>query len=263
MAQTTQLGAPGLNKVNEGYFTLSRYFVIGAAAGTGQVPVNITGIQGITCEPITWERSADIFQQGGGDERLHIERGPRCRVEIQMLAGDVPAFLASVLSVSWSSTGYAALPLRFDDYPKIILEMNHRREDNKTHMFSEVYQDLILEEFSVGSAMENNIVSVPFYSYHDPFIVFTRCELAYDVFTGDGSTTDFTIASTPLSVTDVTLNSKEDWFLDNLVFVKEKATTDATGVRQKSGYSLATTTLTATTAPASGTRVEVLYLKAV
>jgi hypothetical protein len=263
MAVTTQLGAPGIAKVNEGYFNLARYFLHAASAGTGIAPVNITGIQGITMEPITFERTADVFQQGGGDERLHIERGPRCRLEIQMLAGDVPAFLAGIQGVTFSAAGYKALPLRFDDYAKITLEVAYRREDNKTHQFTEVYQDLILEEFSIGSPMENNTVSIPFYSYHDPFIVLAGYELAYDVFTGDGSTTAFTLASTPADVTNVSLTAKEDWILDTCVFIKLKATTDPQGVRQKSGFTLATTTLTATTAPAASTRVEVMYIKAV
>ena len=263
MAVTAQLGAPLLTKVNEGYFNLSRYFLHAATAGTGQTPVNINGIQGITMEPITWERTADVYHQGGGDERLHIERGPRCRIELQMLAGDVPTFLAGVQNVTFSAAGYKAMPLRFDDYAKITLEVAYRREDNKTHMFTEVYQDLILEEFAIGSAMENNVVSVPFYSYHDPFIILAGYELAYDVFTGDGSTTAFTLASTPVDVTNTALTAKEDWILDTCVFIKLKATTDVQGIRQKSGFTLATTTLTAGTAPAADTRVEVMYIKAV
>ena len=263
MAVTAQLGAPLLTKVNEGYFNLSRYVVHAATAATPVAFSNISGIQGITMEPLTWERTADVYHQGGGDERLHIERGPRCSLEIQMLAGYVPDFLAAVQGVTFSAGGYKALPMRFDDYAKITLEVAYRREDNKTHMFTEVYQDLILQEFAFNSAMENNVVSVPFYSYHDPFVVLAGYELVYDVFTGDGSTTAFTLSSTPVDVTNTALTAKEDWILDNCVFVKVKATTDVQGIRQKSGFTLASTTLTAATAPAASSRVEVLYIKAV
>ena len=73
----------------------------------------------------------------------------------------------------------------------------------------------------------------------------------------------FTLASTPVDVTNTALTAKEDWILDTCVFIKLKATTDVQGIRQKSGFTLATTTLTAGTAPAADTRVEVMYIKAV
>jgi hypothetical protein len=85
-------------------------------------------------------------------------------------------------------------------------------------------------------------------------------EAVYDVFTGDGSTVAFTTSGTALSLGTASTEKYLDY--DKLAYVKEQATGASTGTLKKTGYSLASTTLTATTAPATGTKVQVLYVKA-
>ena len=86
-------------------------------------------------------------------------------------------------------------------------------------------------------------------------------ELVYEQFDGDGSTTDFVLGNTPLNL--ATAASWDHLYFDDFVYIKTKASTASTGTIQTSGYSLTTATITATTAPASGTTLQVLYAKAI
>jgi hypothetical protein len=200
-----------------------------------------------------------VFQQGGGEERLVIKSNAKYEGTIDMLAGDVGDFLANVLGVTWSSAGYLAHPLHFDSYPKFSLESVCRRQDNSTHLVSKCFQDCILREFNFGSPNEMEVVSVPFYSYHDPFLLKSGYHMVYDVFSGTGSTVEFTLTSTAVKLTNVALEAHSDWVLDSMAFCKVKLTADSTGTRQKSGITFGTNKITFTTAPAASSRVEVWY----
>jgi len=262
MSVSDQLGAPDVNNVVEGRFTLHKYHLCNASVAAPVTPVNIEAVQDVSAEPYSWGVEKEIFQQGGGDESLTIKRQPRYNGVIRMQAGKVGDFIAALLGITWSSAGEAALPLRMHSYPIATLEAICRTADNETHLFSKVYQDIILKDFNFGSPMDDEIIEIPFMSKHDPFIIPQGTELVYDQFSGDGSTTDFTLSSTPLTATNVSDLAREDWELDDLVYVKVKGASDNEGTRQRSGVSVSDTTLSFTTAPASGATVQVLYIKA-
>lgn len=260
-----QLGAPASTKYITGENVLHRYFLNAATAATPVAPVNISGVQEVTPDAVAFAKTGEMFQQGGGDERYMYKSMPSYNVSVRMLAADVASFLAAIQSVTWGGVGgYSAMPLVFADYPLVSIESIYRLPDNYTHAGSMLFQDLILKEFNMGSPNDLEVVDVPFYSRHVPLRIKDGFEAVYDVFTGDGSTTVFTLSSTPLAVTDVSevgAALKDDFALDNLIFCKIKLTTDTVGVRQKTGYTLVSTALTFTTAPAVSARVEVLYLK--
>ena len=263
MAVTDQLGIPDIDDVVDGLYTLHRYHLLESAVPeTNPVtPVDIYMVQDLAADAPAPQVSREVFQQGGGNESVIDERRFRYSANMTFKAGEVHTLIQALLGVSYDTSNYVGLPLRFDPYPKLILETIKRKKDNTTHLWSQVYQDLIIMPFNFGSPMEDEEVSVPVRSQHDPFTIISGTEVVYDEFDGDGSTVAFTLSSTPLLVTDVSLNAKEDWVLENLIFCKVKASGAKTGTRQMSGITLVATALTFTTAPAASSVVQVAYVK--
>jgi len=259
-AVTDQLGALNSDYEVDGLYTLPRFFRHAAAVATDIQPINIAGVQEVTAEGYSWGIERDSFQQGGGAVPRTTKRNPKYSLNISIKGGYVGTFLTNMLGQSWST--YFAVPLRFPITALITLELVVRKADNESHLYSKCYQDLILQEFNVGSPMEDEIVTIPFMSYHDPFILNSGYHLVYDKFSGDGSTTDFSLTGTPVALVDTNELAKEDWELDDMVFVKTKLSTDDEGTRQRTGISQSSGTLTYTTAPASGSEVEALWAEA-
>ena len=263
MAITTQLPAPVESAVVDGHFTLSQLFVNGTAAAAPVSPTEIHGIQDISAEPITFLDSAEHFQQGAGYDALTINRGQRAKITFTISAGRMNTFLAAVNGIAHSAAGEAALITNPSQYPLITIEMAARQNDNNTHLYSVVYQDLILEPWSIGSPMGMNDSTVSFTTKHDPFVLASGTQLVYDTFAGDASAVAFTPSSTPLTLTDITDadQPRGDWVLDEFVYIKIKESGDIVGTRQKSGVSFASA-VTFTTAPAASSLVEIMYAKA-
>ncbi len=262
MAYNDQLGALQSNDIIDGQFTLHRVYRHDADVATGIVPINISGIQDVSAEAMAPQMSREVFQQGGGSDSLISERNFRYSGTIRLKAGKLDDFLTAIYGKTHSTTGEAALVHRPSVFPAITLESICRADDNTTHLFSKVYQELILKPWNNNSPMEDEEVDIPFYSMHDPFLICAGAELFYDKFNGDGSTTDFTLSATPLTAVDTTDAAREDWVLDNAVFVAVKNSGDDQSTRQKSGVTLTSTTLSFTTAPAASSVVSYLGIKA-
>ncbi len=263
MAVTDQLGTPSIAYEVDGKYTLTRLHRLAAAAAAPVTPVNVYGIQAADAGAPAPTIEREVFQQGGGDESLLIKRGFRYSGTLSIKSGAVGSFLAQMLGKTWTTAGEAALPMRMPDVPVACLEMIARREDNSTHLFSKVFQDVILRETNFGSPMEDEVVSIPFYSKHDPFILASGAEMVLDKFTGDGSTVEFTLSATPLTLVETDDDYRDDWVLDNAVYVKLWQSASATeGTRQVTGITVVGTALTFSTAPTATQTVEALYAKA-
>ena len=63
MGKADQLGAPTLDQVKEGRFTLARYVRCEASVAAPVTWTNIEGIQEITATPIAWGTTKQLFQQ--------------------------------------------------------------------------------------------------------------------------------------------------------------------------------------------------------
>ncbi|HOT98920.1 MAG TPA: hypothetical protein PKZ83_17490 [bacterium] len=258
-----QLGALSPDAIVRGRNTLHRFHLHAATAADAVTPVNMTAVKSVTSDAINWERAEKYFQQGGGDEPMFHNSGQSHNIQITLYAGMAPTFLASLMNfANWGSTGYAAIGLAFDRLARFTIESIFRKTDNKTHRFSVIHQDCVIQEFPLDSPMEDVEVTIPAVSYHDPVILAPGYEAVYSVFSGDGSTVAFTLPYTPASLRDLAVGNADDWVLDKMIFVKSKATADLQGTRLKSGISLVGTALTYATAPAVGTRVEALGVKA-
>lgn len=261
MAVNTQLGAPSASKLVQGKFTLARFFRCEASAAAPVSSSDLTGLQAWNISEPDIKFSAEIFHQGGGDEGTIIERGHTWPFTLSFLKGDAWDQLAALRGVTFGTSNDAILPLmKKNDYPEFILEAIVRDSDNETHLGSVIIPDLIIDNVSWDHPLDDSLFVVNCHTRRLPFLLTDGAELVYDVFTGDGSTVDFSLSSTPLNLTTAT-----DWEyldLDTIYYVKEKASTASTGTLKRSGYSESTGTLTASTAPAASTLVQVLYAKA-
>jgi len=260
---TDQLGHPDKNDFIDARYTLNRLWLHDGSVAAPATPINVYHVQEFSADAPAFDIEEEVFQQGGGDESVIEQRGYKYSLRFSIQEGEWGTLMAQILGITWSTVGEAALISRFSQYPIFTLERICRRKDNETHVFTDVYQDLIIKPTSISGSMgSNNLREIEAFSKHDMFRLCSGAELEYSQWTGDGSTVDFTIPSTPLTLTDITAQAREDWELDTAVFVKVKGASDHTGTRQATGVSIATTTLSFTTAPANGTVVQALYAKA-
>jgi hypothetical protein len=128
-----------------------------------------------------------------------------------------------------------------------------------THVGSLVLCNLIPQDFTPGSKTGNQIVQVPFYSRFIPVKLAAGARCVLDKFNGDGSTTTFTLSQTPLNLMDMNVGLKDEFVLDNVIYVETKSSTATVGTLVKKDITIVGTTLTFSTAPAAGTTVEVFY----
>lgn len=261
MAITDQLGAPAATSYKQGYYTLNRIWRCEAAVAAPVTPTNLNYIVQIEIGEPSYRVDVDVYQQGGGDDYTKVRKGPTWTGTITVLGGKIGDVLKDIFGLTWSTAGDAMVALNHDDdYPEIIWEAVCRDVDNSTHLFSLIIQDLVIDSKGLSSPMEYSDETIPFHTYHMPFLLCSGSELVYDQFAGDGSTTDFTASSTPLNLT--TASNYDDLVLDDCVFIKTKTSTASTGTRQKSGVSAAGGVFTYSTAPAASSTVQLLYAKA-
>ena len=261
MAVTDWTGAPTLAKVPEGYDALHRAWVLGDATAAPIVPYNVVGVQNITTTPFTPQSTKQVYQQGGGEDEFYEKRRMfQHQLTVQMLSGDVEAFIARIKGLTLG-TDYA-VPMTAHGDPLLHWEIVVRQPDG-THLFSKVYRELILREWNFGSPMEDEVVDIPFYSKYSPFTLYTGSELVVDKFAGDGSTVAFTLSGTPVKLTTATNREHIDWYYDQMCQVVYKTSAQNYGTHQKTGYSNITTAVTATTAPAASSVLTITYAKEV
>jgi len=260
MGVTSQLAAPTKDALQKGKFTLHRIVRSEASVAAPVTPTEMSYIQSLTLSEPSFDE-VDIFHQGGGDESTKDKTNYEWTGSVSILKGKGGDFLKDIRGITWDTGNDTAIPLRVDnDNPVLHWEAICRKSDNSTHLFSLVLQDLKFDDPGFDNPMDYSDLTVNFRTKHMPLMIAPGSELVYDEWNGDGSTTDFTLSSTPLDL--ATASNYEDLVLDNAIFVKVKASGATTGVRQTSGISLASTTLTFTTAPAVSTVIQALYVKA-
>lgn len=260
MGVTAQLGAPAAEKLVQGKYSLARFMLCEATSPGVVASTNIEGLQSWTVNEPEIKFTAEVLQQGGGDESTMIERGYLWRGTFSFLKGNAFDQLAAMRGITFGKATEAFLPLYKDnDFPEFIFEVGVRESDNETHIGSVVIPDIILGNIAWDHPMDDSLFVLPWRSKRPHGLIPADCEVVYEQFDGDGSTVDFVLTGTPL-----TLFTSANWRyfdLDTIYYVKEKASTASTGTIKRSGYSEVTGTLTAATAPASGTTVQVLYVK--
>ena len=260
MALTTQLGAPGVDTIQEGKNTLNRFVRVEASAAEPVAVTNLSYIQSFDVDDGAPE-SIDVFHQGGGDEKTIEYRSWMWSGSFTVLKGKMPTVLAQLLGITWDTGNDAAIPFKMaSTYPSVHWEAVFRQKDNSTHLYTIIVQDMIIDHSAFSNPLDNSDQTINFHTYYPPVYIAQNAEMVYDVFTGDGSTTSLSLSSTPLSL--LTATNHDDFFLNQMISVKEKASTATSGTRQKSGYSYSGGNLVAATAPALSTLIQALYVKA-
>jgi len=268
MAITDQLGAPPTNAHLMGRYALHRFVrcEATAAAATAVAWTNMSYIVAVDVGEPTWDYEVDVYQQGAGDNKTHIRRGPRWDGTITVLAGKIGTVLAQFKGATWTTAGAAVMSLRMDDDdPEIIIESVMRDADNTDHLFTRVIQDIIIDDMGDSSPLDYSDKVIPFHTYHEPFLLCADAQMVYHVYNATPGTATYTQSSgTPLTL--VTATSHDDWHYDNMVFckVKDNSAGDTIGKRVTSGVALSGGTLTFTTGtPAASDKVYILFAVAV
>jgi len=260
----SQLGAPLEATYQKGRYTLNRIYVVDTTAAEGATTATeLTSIVAIDVGEPSWDEENTAFQQGGGDEKTMIRRGPRWDGTVTVLSGKVSDVLASLQNVTWAAGGQVAMPLRTsNDNPAIIWEAICRDADNTDHLFSLVIQDMIIDNLAFTNPMEYSERTIPFHTYHDPFTLKADHELVYDTYTATPTTETYTLScSTPATL--VTATDHDDWYFDNAVYIKLKDNSDDDRMKRlTTGVSISGATVTFVTGTPDATdKLMVLYAK--
>lgn len=266
VAITDQIAKPSEDSHVMGRFTLNQFVRCEASVAAPIAFANLDDIVEVNIGQTAYDYEVDVYSQGAGDNKRQIRRGPRWDGQIIVQGGKLPDVVALLLGQTWTSAGNTGLLLRNEgDVPQIILQSHARSFDNSTHLYTRVIQDIILDDIEHASPIDYADRVIPFHTYHEPFLIPTGTELVYDRWAATPTTLEYTCSnSTPLDI--VTASGKDDWTLDNAVYVKVKDDSrgDDVGIRVKAGVTRVAGALTFVTAatPSASDEVSHLYVKA-
>lgn len=200
-------------------------------------PIEVKGIQNINPGPMTPNVTKKFMQHGGGDAKLIHRSDYEMEVTFNMLTGQVPVFISAIYERTLGATDGYALPMRPHSYPMLTWEAVCRSPEG-THLFSEIFQDLILTPWTISQPMEDGTTDITFLSHHDSFVLYKGARLVIDQFDGDDSTDTFTLSEVPVTLLEASDLQHEDWSLNNAIYVKNKTASQNTGVRLLSGVTI-------------------------
>ena len=267
MAVNTQLHPPLEEFLRSARSTLWRGHNTNKSAAGVVVPYNIRGITEVGVDQAPgWENERDIYQNGS---LMPLSKKDRFSYSgtISIYAGAVKEFMQNLNGVTYSADGNGAMILSFPNYPVMTLEGVQRDEDdNVTQYDNNIYLDIELMDCNFVPADQDQILQIPFMSrVHMVNLATTGYQFQIQVFAGDDSTTAFTLTNSGIGFYDVSTlpsNAKE-FAYDEVGYIKQKDSDNLFGVWQKAGYTAVSDVITATTAPATGSFVEVGFLTAI
>ncbi len=265
VARNYQVSTPVEAKINVGANNLTRIHPISKTVANPVSTFAINGLDAITANTPTPNTEVEVFVQGSFNRSTKFRQDYQFDGTFSLPAIYAVEFFAETLGITWGSEGQYALPIsRVEDRPVANIEVVQRAKDGKTVQQTLVYQDIILKAFNAGSAKDNNMLSLPFYSKFDPFVLNKGAELVTEVFQGDGSATDFALNATPVKLVTKTANGELiDWVLDNFVYIKKWGANDIQGTRLIDGVTESTGVVSLETALEANEYLEVCYAKAV
>jgi len=252
-------GAPGANDNLLGKFTDIGFYIPEASSPENPATrIELDMVQSFNVGPPEIDFSSKVFQFGGGNKYYNQQIGRTWPFTITFLQGAAFVEVAKILGVTHSIASDAIIPMtKQNDYPNLILEAACRDQDNSTHAGSVIMPDVILDDIPFDQVLDDSPFTLTGSFKVAPALLCDGASLAYEQFDGDGSTTDFICDSTPLNLT--TAANWDHLYYDDFFYIKLKLTGESTGTISTSGYSLSTATITATTAPAASSVLQVLY----
>lgn len=261
MAVTDKLNKPDANAHQMGRFTLNRIFLVDGAAAAPVVPTNLENIVQIDYGAPSWDFEADVLHQGSA-EKTHKQYGPRWDGTITVLSGKVVDVLATLQNLTMGAGGHVAISTRMDnDLPVVIWEAICRDDDNSTHLFSLIIQDMILDNIALENPIDYADKTIPFHTYHEPFLLYAGYHMVYELFASAATPGSLHLSATPATL--VSHSNHDDWDFDKLVYIKHKDNSegDEGMTRRITGATLTGSKLdfTSGTPGATPDRVGILY----
>ena len=261
MSIYTNIGPPALTDEIYGEFSLHRAHLCDTTAATPVTPINVNGIQNMSLGTPSFDERI-LKQQGGGDTSVKKRRNFVWTGSFNMLAGRMPTVIAQLKGITWGSANDRAISFKdTKGVPAIHWEAVCRDVNNKTPLFSVIIPQMVIEPWGFDQPMDSSEGSLPFSSEFPPIYLYAYTEWVWDLFDGDGSTTDFTLSGTPTDLVDSA--TYDDFILDNIALVTVKESTGDTGVIQTTGISYAGGDVTFSTAPSASSLVGIGYAVAV
>jgi hypothetical protein len=254
------LGAPPITDFVEGDDTLIQYYLLGSTVATDISAVDIEGAQEVSPDALKFEKELEIYQSGGGRRKIKLR--PTFNVNLPIFQSRVNSLLAALHGQTFGAGGYYAQALAFDDVPRCNIVFTYRTPD-KSVVGSVVLCHMIPKEFTPASKSGNSLVTMPFYSRFVPVNLAVGARCVMDRFAGDGSTVAHTLSQTPLSLINTNVGLKDEFSLDNVIYIRKFSTTDAIGTIIKQNVTVVGKTLTLETALTDLETLEVFYACAV
>ena len=263
VARTYTVPKPSEAKLNIGQNNLTRIHIITNAVANPISTVAINGLDSITANTPAPRTDFEVFSQGGRNRSSSYRDDYRFDGTMVLPSVFAAELFAQTMGISWGSGGQYALPIsRIPDYPVMNVEIIQRAKDGLTVQMSKIYQDIIIKPFNAASQAGQELITIPIMSKFDPFLLHSTAELVTEVFQGDGSSVDFVLQGTPVTLVDKTANGELiDWVLGDMVYVKKWGASDVTGTRLINGVTQAAGTVTVDTALAASEYLEVCYAK--
>jgi hypothetical protein len=260
MSIYTDIGAPALTDETYGQYTLHRAHLCDTTTAAPVVPININGIQNFSIGVPSFDER--ILKHQGSRSSVKRRRNPMWGHTLSILTGKMPSVIAQLKGITWGSANDRAISL-WDSrgVPAIHWEAVCRDINGITPLFSVVVPQAIIDPWGFENPMDSAEQSIPLSSEFPPIFLYAYTQWVWDLFDGDGSTTDFTLSSTPTDLVNST--TYDDFVLDNIALVTVKGSTDSTGILQLSGVSYAGGIVSFTTAPAASSLVGIGYATAV
>ena len=257
---TTQLAAPGVDDIILGQHAIHEYVRVESSAAAPVSWSNLKYVQSISVGEPSYDFETTLFQQGSKDRRVK-KVGPSWQITINVLNGKVGEVLAALRGETWGSSN-VGIPLNSsNDEPQIHLVSVFRKDDNTTHVFSRVIQDIILDDSPLETQMQVSDGVINAHTYYPPFLVYSGYDAVYDIYDATPSTNTYTLSSTPATI--LTASNYNQWDFDNAAHIKLKDDSDGqtTGNRMTSGVSISGVTMTWTAnTPAASDKVYCLYV---
>lgn len=255
------LGAPVEADLVSGKWILSEYYSFNGAEKNV-----LSGIQAASLTPEVGS-AKKVFQQGGGDNRLEYDEEMKFTGSVEVLGGQLKTLLALMGKKGgvFSATTGLAQSFKSNKSPLGCLIRSYCTPHTSNVKFYEVLPELIANNFSVESALENLNIKVPVYSYFSPYLVCAD----------DGTDTytpvyeEFSTLATTFSLSKVpgVLGALADLpgvYENHMFFVKKFASaSDRIGTILTTGFSVtigAPSTIILTSALTTGQKLGVFYL---
>jgi hypothetical protein len=257
MSIYTQKGAPTSTSEHYGQYTLNRAHLVDTTVAAPVAPIGLGAIIALNFGAPSFDEKR-LLQQGGGNTPYLKRRNPIWSGTITLYQGTFPTILAQLRGITWGSANDRAISY-WDKkgVPRVHWEAVCRDTDNLTPLFSVVIPNMVLDPHGFDNPMDSAEQALPFHSDFPPLKLFPYTEWKWDLFNGNGSTVQFTLSSTPVTLLDSSYY--DDYVLDNIALITVKESSGDTGVIQLTGVTYSAGKITFTTAPAAGSKVGVGY----